>query len=174
MMKFPSVVFPFLCAIILMTGCGGSNLPPDMPKPYPTTITITQDGQGLEDAAVTLLPQGGSTWYAGSRTNAQGAAQIMTQGQYPGAIPGKYKILVTKRYSDPSKITFPDPNVDPAGYTKAMEESAKNVEVLNSYNLIDPKYASAEATPEEIEIVAGSNTKTIDVGKAVKIKIEKK
>ncbi|MDR3197562.1 MAG: hypothetical protein LBU34_06785, partial [Planctomycetaceae bacterium] len=69
----------------------------------------------------------------------------------------------------PSAIVLPDPDKDPAGYAKAME--LINHEVRESFNLVDLKYSSVDSTPEEIEIIADKNEKTVDVGKSVKIKI---
>jgi hypothetical protein len=158
--------------MIITSGCNQNNdLPPNVPKLYPTTITVIQDGQGLGKASVTLMPLRGSgnTWYAGAQTNAQGVAVMMTQGQYNGTVPGKYKILVRKQETTPSTIVLPDPGKDSAGYAKALE--LRNKEVRESFNLIDLKYSSVDSTPEEIEIIADKNEKTVDVGKSVKIKI---
>ncbi|MDR1959466.1 MAG: carboxypeptidase-like regulatory domain-containing protein [Planctomycetaceae bacterium] len=169
MTKHSIAVLSLLCATMSFSGCGRSqSFPPGMPKSYPAAITIIQDGQGLDGASVTLMPLDGSTWYASANTDAHGAAVLMTQGQYPGVVPGRYKILVTKRDTAPSTVVIPDPDIDPAGYSKALEQA--NKEVLESFDLIDPKYASVDAAPEEIEIIAGKNEKTIDVGKAVRIK----
>ena len=165
--------FPLLAAMsmLLFSGCGGGEpLPEGMPKLTPVTITVIQDGQGLEDASIALLPvDAANRFFAGARCDAKGIGVLRTHGKYPGVAPGKYKVVITKRYTDPSKIPSVDPEKDPAGYSKAMEDAAK--EVLNSYDLIDPKFAAAKTTPEEIEVAGAKIDKTIDVGKAVKEKI---
>lgn len=168
---FPVLVLPFA---VFMIGCGGGSepLPEGMPKLQPTTITIIQDGKGLEDASVALIPEGSSNFFGGGRTDANGVTQIRTHGKYDGLVPGKYKITVTKRYTTPSSVTIPDANKDSAGYTKAMELISK--EKLDSFDLVDPKFSTLKGSPEEIEIVAGKNIKTIDVGAACRQKIEKK
>jgi hypothetical protein len=161
----------FLCSIIC--GCGGSDpVPDDMPTPQETIIKVTSEGQPLDNASVTLIPADSSSrWYAGADTDSAGNAAIYTLSKYRGAVPGKYKITVVKRESTPSKIVVPDPAKDSAGYAKAVEAAAK--EVREAFDLIDPKFGSAKTTTEEIEIVAGKNSKTIEVGKPVRIKIGK-
>jgi hypothetical protein len=65
-------------------------MPDGMPKRYPTTITITQQGQILPDAGVTLVSLGNSPkWVSGSLTDKHGNATIRTHGQYDGAPLGK-------------------------------------------------------------------------------------
>jgi len=82
--------------------------------------------------------------------------------------PGKYYVLVSKRDADVDvDFTPPDPETDPAGYTKYIEESARTQ--VPTYDLIDPKFGKV-TSGETIEVVAGKNEKTIDVGKAVRQK----
>ncbi|MDR1269970.1 MAG: hypothetical protein LBK82_10625, partial [Planctomycetaceae bacterium] len=66
-----------------------------------------------------------------------------------------------------SKLIKPDVS-DRAAYGKWLQESAQ--EHLTSFDLVDTKYGDFQSTPEEIEIVAGSNTKTVEVGAPVRIK----
>ena len=162
----------FACLSVLAligSGCGGgAKLPDGMPAPQPTSITITQDGSPLPGASVALIPVDSSNqWNAGATTDDKGVAVVHTLGQYAGAVPGKYKVIITKRESEKSGLTAPDPNTDPQGYAKYMEESKKVK--LATYDLIDPKYSKG-TTPEEVEIVQGNNEKTIDVGAAVRVK----
>ena len=162
----------FACLSVLAvigSGCGGgAKLPDGMPTPQPTLITITQGGSPLQGASVALIPVDSSNqWNAGAATDEKGIAAVLTSGQYLGAVPGKYKVIITKRESEKSGLTAPDPNADPQGYAKYMEESKKLK--LATYDLIDPKYSKG-TTPEEIEIVQGKNEKTIDVGEAVRVK----
>ncbi|MDR1383480.1 MAG: hypothetical protein LBJ67_06500 [Planctomycetaceae bacterium] len=170
-MKLNITTLAFWNAVILIpafSGCG-CTLPSDLPKLYPTTIKIIQDGQELSDASVTIMPVDGSAWYASAKTDTQGNATLLTQGQYPGTATGKYKVTVSKREITQSKITIPDPNTDPTGHVKALEQA--NKEALE-FNLVDLKYSSANTTPEEIEITSAKNEKTIDVGKTVRIGVK--
>jgi len=157
-----------LCLILIAPGCGdGQKLPDGMPKPQPTSITILQGGSPLPGASIALIPVDSSNqWHAGANTNEKGVAEILTRGQYKGVVPGKYTVVITKRETEESALTAPDPNTDPQGYAKYMQESSQ--EKLATYDLVDLKF-SATASQEQIEIVPGKNEKTIDVGEAVRI-----
>ncbi|MDR2642681.1 MAG: hypothetical protein LBC74_07795 [Planctomycetaceae bacterium] len=163
------LLLPFCCAIFIFSGCN-QEVPSDLPKTYPATITVIQDGQKLSGASVRLEPSDGGKWYASAITDASGVAILRANSQYSGVVTGKYKILISKRDATSNNITVPDPNTDPAGYSKALEEMNNAKE---EFDLVDPKYGEANTTPEEIEITTGKNEKNIDVGKAVKITIKK-
>ena len=162
-----------ILVVAVLAASGGCNkkqkLPDGMPAPYPTIITITQDGAPLEGASIAFLPADSSNpWNAGGLTDATGKANIKTRSKYDGVVPGEYKILITKRESDKSNLTMPDQNTDPEGYAKYMRESS--AETLASYDLIDPKFGKLSADTETITVSTGTNEKTIDVGKAVRAK----
>jgi hypothetical protein len=162
------VVIPIWFLLVIFSGCN-RGVPSDLPKTYPTSITVIQDGQGLANATVMLNPVDGSQWYASAITDTRGVAELRTQGQYAGVVVGKYKILVSKREVVSNNIAIPDPQTDPEGYSKALEKANS---VMKEFDLVDPKFATVETTPEEIEIIANKNQKNIDVGKAVKIDVK--
>ena len=156
-------------ACLILNGCGGSDLPPDMPKIYPTTITITQDDRPLEGASVVLVPMDPSnTWHAGATTDAAGNAVMLTHTQYNGVVPGKYFVIVSK--FEPTRaegVAMPDPETDPEGYARYMDAAARS-SVGGGHDLVDPKFAKASPNVT-IEVTEGPNTQTIDVGKAVRV-----
>ena len=156
-----------VAGLVLLTGCDGSSnpKPADFPDTVSCVITITQDSAPLEGASVSLIPtDGAKDWLFGATTDASGNAKIFTYGREAGAPKGKYKVVVTKTETDPSKYTMPD-ETDSA----AMERYSQNVmnEKLNSYSLIESVYTSASTTTLELEIT-GKTTQTYDVGKKVK------
>lgn len=160
------------CFYLCLGGCGKKqNLPDGMPKPYPTIITVIQEGKPLEGASIALIPvEASNSWNAGAVTDATGKAAIKTLNKYEGGVPGKYRIVITKRESDKSKFTSPpDQQTDPQGYAKFIQDSMR--EKLDSYDLIDPKFGKISDDAElMIDVVESKNEKTIDVGKAVRQK----
>src|SRR5262245_13773770 len=57
--------------------------------------TITHDGQPLADAVINFLPTSGSH-AAFARSDAQGRFQLTTFDSNDGAVPGDYKVAVTR------------------------------------------------------------------------------
>ncbi len=160
-----AVVFLFLSA------CDKNPRPKDMPAPQPTTIKIVQAGQGLDEASVVLHPIEGK-WQAGGTTDSSGMATLFTDGRYQGAVPGKYKVTVSKRESTGGGPSIPDAEKDPVGYGKAMSAAA-TAKPATFFNLVDPKFDSAETTEATVEVVQGKNDLSVDVGAAVHVKIGK-
>lgn len=163
--------FSFICITItslaLLAGCGpaSSPKPAGFPDTVPCVLTITQEGAPLAGASVTLIPiDGAKDWLFSANTNGAGVAKIYTYGRAEGAPKGKYKVLVSKTETDPSKFTMPDEN-DSAAMDKYIQNTAN--EKLNSYLLVESAYTSADTTTLELEIT-GKTAQTFDVGKKVK------
>lgn len=155
---------------LMLTGCPGGEAKPDgLPNLVTASIQLTQDGAPLAGATVSLIAaEGGQQWYPGGLSNDSGVVELYTNGRYKGAPEGKFKVIVHKTETDPSKLG-PAPSEDDPAYGKWMEDSSK--EVRNSYTLIEKKFGDAKDTPLEVEIKKGGETPKLDVGKKVKEKI---
>jgi hypothetical protein len=161
--------FHFLSFVLTLPflGCGDKNMatPDGFPKLFPCELTITQNGAPLAEASVQLSPDdGGKNWAAGGNTDSTGKVAIYTYGKWEGAPAGKFKVIVSKIISDPSKFTPPAEETGPA--RDKYDENVSN-EVLNSYQTVEKQYTVPNTTPLTIEITAAC-TQTFDVGKTVK------
>lgn len=158
--------------LALLSGCqfgGGEALPEGLPKLVSASVKLTQDGAPLAGATVSLIDTAGSQqWYPGGLSDESGTIVLYTNGRYKGAPEGKYKVVVTKTETDPSKLG-PAPSENDPKYGEYMEKSAN--EKRDTYTLIDKKFGDAKNTTLEIEIKKGGETPTLDVGKKVKVKI---
>jgi len=167
MRKFIAILLLSLSVTIF--GC--SNRPLGMPSLYPCSITVTQDGAPLADASVILVNisdvDKGQAWAPMGRTDSGGVAVMRTNSQYNGAATGKYRIIVEKVETEPSKLGSPPP-ADTPEYEVWSSKSAN--ENLAQFALVEAVYSSSK-TPHEIEVGKGANEKTIDVGKAVRKKM---
>lgn len=167
---FALVLAGFVC-ITLLSGCqfGGEALPEGLPNLVPASIQLTQDGAPLAGATVSLIdPAGSQQFYPGGLSDESGTIELYTNGRYKGAPEGKYKVVVTKTETDPSKLG-PAPSLDDPKYGEYMEKTAR--EERDTYTLIDKKYSDAKGTPLEVEIKKGGEVQKLDVGAKVKIKI---
>ena len=163
-------IFIILTAIILLfAGCGGEKRPDGMPTPVACTIIVTQDGKPLEGAMVRLLPVDGNSWNAMGRTDASGTVIIYSMDRFRGAVPGKYKAVVTKTEQEATVAELPSEErarLQSQGLPIPPEPMPVN------FNLVEEQYGDVSKTPHEIEITKGKPSHTIDVGKAVRIKMD--
>lgn len=171
-MKKFFLLLAVFCALVLtsLTGCG-EKLPAGMPKLYPAQITLTyDDGKPVDNAMLILIADQGSnigTWSHTGNTDAQGKADLYTQGRYKGLPAATFKVTITKeiREGDPN----PGEPVD--------EESAKKYEAWKkssnkekTYKVIEANYESAAKTPVSVTVSSqGPNTFDLKIGKEVKI-----
>jgi hypothetical protein len=75
-----------LAAVATLSGCG--------PKPVPAGGVVTLDGAPVDGAMVTFVADQGGATYTGL-TDSAGAFTLSSGGE-PGAMPGRYKVLVTR------------------------------------------------------------------------------
>lgn len=129
-----------------------------MPKLYPLTNTVIQDGNPLADAGVSLFSaEGKSTWNIGGTTDKQGRVAPFTHGRYSGVPAGKYKVCIFKIETVSNRK---DGEQDDKGYTPSDE-----------YDLVDTKLKDPAMTTLTLEVKQGKNDITLDTGKAIRKKI---
>jgi hypothetical protein len=161
-----SFLFFIIAALVLFVGCSGPLKPDGFPQTYPCVITITQEGELLSKATVKLIPaDDAKDWMTSAMTDESGRARMFTYGRFEGAPKGKFKVVVSKTETDPSKFTPPADENDEA----AMALYNRNVmtEKLRDYTVIETIYGNPDTTPLDME-VKGRTTQTFDVGKKVR------
>jgi len=82
-----------LCALATL-GCNSQG--GHLPKTVPAAGVVTLDGKPVEGAQVVLIPAGDATTGAFGTTNASGHFSLRAFEEKPGAIPGEYKVQVSK------------------------------------------------------------------------------
>ncbi|MDR2438194.1 MAG: carboxypeptidase-like regulatory domain-containing protein [Planctomycetaceae bacterium] len=144
------ILFATFCS-----GCGGVKTPDGMPKLFPCEVVVTQEGQPLTGATITVQ-SADSPWNATGGTDTNGKAVLFTQGKYSGVPAGKYKVIVNKTVTEKEPSTF--------------EGKPATKEVV--YYLVEEKYQELQTSPLEIEITSGGESSfQLDAGKAVKNRI---
>ena len=155
----------FCCAAFV--GCNDGR-PADMPKLHPVTLTFILDDVPLADAPVMLHSANEyRRWAVGGRTDAGGLVSLKTQGRYPGAPAGKYKITV-------DKVVQSGPPVPPSSELPDDEEECKKIfdeidKKTATTRVVDEKFLDRKTTPLEYEVVTGKNEERFDLGKSVNI-----
>jgi hypothetical protein len=149
-------VLIFCFGFLGVAGCSNNNIPkPEgFPDIYPVTLTMTQEGKLLTGTTVTLVAQDQSTkWGTSGFSNTEGKIELKTAG-FIGVPAGKYKVVITKTVSEGIPTT-PDESGDPKTYT-----------------LVEKIYTDPNTTPLTLEITPETKDVTLEVGKAVKIRID--
>lgn len=158
MTRFFQIAVAFSVLTLFLSGCG-EKLPKGMPKPVPCEIVVTQEGKPLAEAIIGLSPADDAKWDAVGKTDAAGKAVVFTMDKYQGAVPGKYKVTVTKTEIDAPKSQG----------LSSDETIGKNTS-LGGYDLVEGKYGNVMTTPLEIEVVKGTVEYPVDAGKVVRIR----
>lgn len=132
-----------LVGCLLVCGCsGGSNLP----ARSPVTGTVLLHGEPAAGVNVQFIPldevKGRS---ASGQTDAQGKYVLQTFEAKDGAVPGDYKVVVTRPISDAE--AFKDKKVEGGGTTGS--EGKKIPEKFTNPKTTDLQ-ATVEAAPNEI------------------------
>ena len=82
-----------LAGLALVVGCSkGSNLP----KTVPASGVVTLDGKPVEGAQIVLIPDGEGATGAYGTSDAGGRFALRAYEEKDGAIPGSYKVQVSK------------------------------------------------------------------------------
>ncbi|MCE9565132.1 MAG: carboxypeptidase-like regulatory domain-containing protein [Planctomycetes bacterium] len=107
-----SVSLVCLLTLLTLAGCGPKN-----PTTVPVTGLVTQGGEPVEGATVTLTRGGGGLAggeLAIGKTDATGHFELIThfgpQASAQGAVPGDYEVVISK-------------HVPPPGYTQAQYDA---------------------------------------------------
>jgi hypothetical protein len=85
----------FLSAILLAAGCTADVENPARPAVAPAEGVVTYQGEPLDGATVVFIPSGGSHGAAGV-TDERGRFAVAAFPPDPGAVPGKYTVIITK------------------------------------------------------------------------------
>ncbi len=157
-----------LALAVSALGCGQKK-PDGMPDLEQVALTVIQDGKPLDGATVNLKSTDpGNKWTSGGRTDATGVANLVTHGQYKGVPVGKYKVAVSKTVGEG---TPPPPSPIDEESARKYKEYVDSGATYEEFSVVDSKFGIIETTTLEIEVVKGKNDLSVDVGPAVREKI---
>ncbi len=96
MSRFSATWLSGLLVTLIVAGCAGPAGDPNRPKTVPVSGTVTYNGDPVEGATVTFMTDSAEGKGAVGRTDASGHFTLMTFEPGDGAVPGNYKVTVTK------------------------------------------------------------------------------
>lgn len=132
-------------AVLAAGGCSAAKPVSNRPQTHPARGRLTLAGQPLTGATVTFRPDGQGNGCSGI-SDAAGAFRLATFTAGDGAVPGKYRVTVTKFAAGP-----PAPDVNAPGYAPPSA-SAPPPKSLLADSYADPAKSGLTA-----EVVAGKD-----------------
>jgi hypothetical protein len=142
-MRCRSLTLLVLCPLLLAScgGGAGENLPV-----VPASGKVTYMGAALDGATLVFAPADGK--HVGTALSGSDGAFSITMNNQSGALPGTYKVLVTK-------MLFSEPKLAPGEHVPTPGESK---------SLIPEKYGKLESTDLSVTIPeAGTDAIVVDV-----------
>lgn len=138
--------------LIGMTGCGAPGI-----GSVPVTGTIKVDGKPTSGVTVVFNPGDGGRAASGL-TDADGKYKLTTVVSGDGALPGSYKIAVSKHENPADDLPK---NVDPndAKSMDAIYSKVDTSKIVKSKNLIAPQYENALGSGLVAEVKASGENK---------------
>lgn len=108
----------FCLALTLTAGCGGApdKFASKRPKTYPSSGSVKFNGLPVAGATVVFAPDPGGTSAsvaALALTDASGNFSLQAYPPLQGAVPGKYKVTITKTETPPPAPTGPNAHEAP-------------------------------------------------------------
>ncbi len=148
------------CGVILLAGALGlvGLGCQDPHRPVPVAGVVTLDGVPVAGAMVSFLRDGGDGKegrMAYGNTDADGRFRLTTLRPDDGALPGTYRVLVTKSEPLPPPVPMPDFPNTPEG--RARRESFLDRAFGNrprTRNLLPERYGRVETTPFQVTVPA--------------------
>jgi hypothetical protein len=128
--------FSLLLGLVL-TGCGGKY------KPVPVEGIVTLDDQPVPGATVLFLPDSEGGRSASAMTDGEGNFQLTTYQEGDGALPGKYRIMVTKTEA----IDAPPAPIQPGDEKSVVEHYRSLKSRRHRKPQLPALYASEDTTP---------------------------
>ena len=160
---FAHTSFVSLLVVTLLSGCGGPTRPADLPPLHSCILTMTQDGKPMGEATVSLESTDPAfKWTVFAQLDASGTGKVFTQGLFPGAPEGEYKVVVTKE-----EVVSEQTGTTVVRQGEFGEETiTPTIETV--FTLVEKEYTDAATTPLSITIGKKGNNQTLDCGKPVR------
>ena len=136
-MRTTSRVRGLMLLALAAVGCGGKY------SPVAVEGTVTLDGQPLDGAMVSFLPQEGAGRAATGMTDADGTFQLTTFQEGDGALPGTYRVIVTRTDAIPEP---PEP-LRPGNAQKVREHYREVMAHRDKKSSLPAVYGDETKTP---------------------------
>jgi len=133
--------------VVACDGCSSGG-----PDTVPVSGTLTIDGQPADGIVISLIPVDANLPSATGRVeNGRFTVYSGVEGK-PGAVPGKYKVVLYVTHGEDMAIPKPGEGTD----SKTSKPEPPKLP-------FPEKYQSASTSDKEVEVTTGSNTLNIEI-----------
>jgi hypothetical protein len=144
--------------LAVATGCGGKY------TPVPVSGVVTLNGKPVEGATVYFYAVGDEKdgRPAQGTTNKEGEFRLSTLGHEDGALPRRYKVVVTKYVPTNPNLKIPDFPDTPEGRDARQDFMYRNFEAKGIQpfkNSLPAVYGDSSTTPLEFDIKESTTVK---------------
>jgi hypothetical protein len=160
----PGLLAGLTILLAAVAGCGGKF------TPVPVNGVVTLNGTPVEGATVSFYAVGDEKdgRPAHGTTNKDGEFRLSTLGNEDGALPRRYKVVVTKYVPTNPNLKVPDFPDTPEGREAKSDFNYRNFEskgIQPFRNALPPVYGSSSTTPLEYDITKSTTVKLELTGK---------
>jgi hypothetical protein len=139
--------FATLCCLALISGCGGAD-DGNRPARVKTSGTVTHKGQPVEGVTVLFAPAEGQGHAATGLTDSQGRFRLTTFLANDGAVPGNYKVTLSK-----FDMSTANPDLEDDLAIEMRQDSDK---LIGPTPLLPVEFSEIETTPLTKEVTSGA------------------
>jgi len=136
-----------ICFLLLAVGCGGTD-DGNRPPRVKTSGTVTHSGQLVEGATVLFSPAAGQGHAATGLTDAKGQFRLTTFQAQDGAVPGTYKVTISKY-----DMSTANPDLED---DLALEMRPDSDKLVGPTPLLPVEYSEIDSTPLTQEVTSGA------------------
>jgi len=132
---------------VLAVGCGGTD-DGNRPARVKTSGIVTHSGQLVEGATVLFSPADGRGYAATGLTDAKGQFRLTTFQSQDGAVPGAYKVSISK-----FDMSTANPDLED---DLALEMRPDSDKLVGPVSLLPVEYSEIDSTPLTEEVTSGA------------------
>lgn len=142
-----NTLFSVAFCLALINGCGGAD-DSNRPTRVKTSGTVTHKGQPVEGATVLFAPAEGQGHAATGLTDSQGRFRLTTFLANDGAVPGNYKVTISK-----FDMSTANPDLEDDLAIEMRQDSDK---IVGPTPLLPIEFSEIETTPLIKEVTTGA------------------
>jgi hypothetical protein len=160
-MSLSKLTLGLVLLLPLAVGCGGG---PSVGA-IPATGVVTLDGKPVDGATISFVPDSDEARSASGLTDATGVFRLTSLSPGDGAVPGRYKVAISKLTSGPAEEAAPTSQEEAMkqiqdkskqGGSSAFYSSTPNFTVKET---LPERYSDAKTSGLNAEVKKGSDNK---------------